>query len=210
MEDLKIVVGKNLAALRKKKKLTQIELAEKFNYSDKAVSKWEQGATLPDLETLKQLCDFYGVSIDYLTKEENIKDPHVETQETNITFINHIITSCLLGMIIWMVATIIFVYPLVVKQQQTYYWNIFIWAVPATCLVVFFMNLIYFKANKTLTFIALTTFVWSLLAGVFIHFFFFAYNPLNLWPVFLVGIPMQGILLLWFVRLPTKKVAKRK
>lgn len=210
MEELKIVVGKNLAALRKKKKLTQIELAEKFNYSDKAVSKWEQGATLPDLETLKQLCDFYGVSIDYLTKEENIKDPHVETQETNITFINHIITSCLLGMIIWMVATIIFVYPLVVKQQQTYYWNIFIWAVPATCLVVFFMNLIYFKANKTLTFIALTTLVWSLLAGVFIHFFFFADNPLNLWPVFLIGIPMQCILLLWFVRLPTKKVAKRK
>ena len=65
MDDLKTVVGKNLASLRKQAKLTQIELAEKFNYSDKAVSKWEQGATLPDLETLKQLSDFYGVTIDY-------------------------------------------------------------------------------------------------------------------------------------------------
>ncbi len=210
MEDLKIIVGKNLAALRKKSKLTQIELADKFHYSDKAVSKWEQGSTLPDLETLKQLCDFYGVSLDYLTREENINDPHVETSETRISFINHIITSCLLGMVIWMVATIIFVYPLVVKQQETYYWNIFVLAVPATCLVIFFMNLIYFKANKLLTFIALTTFVWSLLSGVFLHFFFFAENFLNLWPVFLIGAPMQGILLLWYVRLPTKKVAKRK
>ena len=67
MEDLKIIVGKNLAALRKKKKLTQIELADKFNYSDKAVSKWEQGATLPDLETLCQLCDFYRVTTEVLT-----------------------------------------------------------------------------------------------------------------------------------------------
>ena len=52
MDDLKVIVGRNLAALRKRRKLTQLELAEQMNYSDKAVSKWEQGATLPDLETL--------------------------------------------------------------------------------------------------------------------------------------------------------------
>ena len=48
-KDLKEIVGKNLASLRKKKQLTQIELAHIFNYSDKAVSKWELGATLPDM-----------------------------------------------------------------------------------------------------------------------------------------------------------------
>ena len=66
MDDLKIIIGKNLSSLRKARKLTQLELAEKLNYSDKAVSKWEQGATTPDIETLKQLCDFYGVTLDYL------------------------------------------------------------------------------------------------------------------------------------------------
>ena len=66
MDDLKIIIGKNLSSLRKARKLTQLELAEKLNYSDKAVSKWEKGATTPDIETLKQLCDFYGVTLDYL------------------------------------------------------------------------------------------------------------------------------------------------
>ena len=43
MEDLKVIFAQNLIALRKQMKLTQIELAEKINYSDKAVSKWERG-----------------------------------------------------------------------------------------------------------------------------------------------------------------------
>ena len=89
MDDLKVIVGRNLAALRKRRKLTQLELAEQMNYSDKAVSKWEQGATLPDLETLKQLCDFYGVTLDYLVDKDNILNPQLDTSKEKIVFINH-------------------------------------------------------------------------------------------------------------------------
>ena len=52
MEELKKIVGQNLTLLRKEKKMTQLEIAELFNYSDKAVSKWENGDTLLELETL--------------------------------------------------------------------------------------------------------------------------------------------------------------
>ena len=52
MEELKSIIGENLASLRKEKKLTQAELAERFNYTDKAISKWEKGETSPDIETL--------------------------------------------------------------------------------------------------------------------------------------------------------------
>ena len=72
MEDLKIIFAQNLIALRKQMKLTQIELAEKINYSDKAVSKWERGESIPDVSVLMVIADLFGVSIDFLvTKHEN-------------------------------------------------------------------------------------------------------------------------------------------
>ena len=147
MEDLKLIVGKNLSALRKKHKLTQIELAEKFNYSDKAVSKWEQGATLPDLDTLKQLCDFYGVSIDYLTQAENIKNPKYDAGKEKFLLINHITMTCLLSSIVWIIAVIIFVYPFVFLHSSYVYWPVFIWTVAANALVIFFCNLRWFKSK---------------------------------------------------------------
>lgn len=78
MKSLKEIVGENLTELRKNKKLTQFELAEQLNYSDKSISKWENGDNLPDLETLNELCNFYGVTLDYLTHpvEEN-KDKYI-------------------------------------------------------------------------------------------------------------------------------------
>ena len=51
-EQLKQTVANNIAQLRKSKGLTQLELAERLNYSDKAVSKWERGEGLPDVLVL--------------------------------------------------------------------------------------------------------------------------------------------------------------
>ena len=206
MEDLKIIVGKNLSSLRKAHKMTQAELAEKFNYSDKAVSKWEQGATLPDLETLKQLCDYYGVSLDYLTKEENIDKPTIDDKREKAIFINHIITSCLLGLIIWMIATLIFAYPLIFKENQSPYWLVFVWALCATALMTVVLNFIFFKKNRIVSFIAWTVFAWSAIAAVFLHFMVFNSQGKNMWPIFLIGIPLQMIFILWFII--RKKVIK--
>ena len=64
MKDLRKIIGDNLTELRKRRGLTQLELAEKFNYTDRAVSKWENGDTLPDVEVLYQLCEYYGVTMD--------------------------------------------------------------------------------------------------------------------------------------------------
>ena len=53
--DIKENFAKNLTNFRKQANLTQVELAEKLNYSDKAVSKWERGESIPDLYALKTL-----------------------------------------------------------------------------------------------------------------------------------------------------------
>ena len=56
MENIKETIAKNLVELRKSHKLTQSALAEKLNYSDKAISRWEHAETLPDIETLCKVC----------------------------------------------------------------------------------------------------------------------------------------------------------
>ena len=71
MEDLKIIFAQNLIMLRKQMKLTQIELAEKINYSDKAISKWERGESIPDVSVLLNLAKLFGVDIDFLVTEHN-------------------------------------------------------------------------------------------------------------------------------------------
>ena len=64
--DIRQNLASNIALHRKALKLTQAELAEKLNYSDKAVSKWERGEAVPELTVLKQIADFFNVTIDYL------------------------------------------------------------------------------------------------------------------------------------------------
>lgn len=59
-------IGKTIATLRKAKGWTQVELAEKLNVSDKAVSKWESEAGLPEISQLPAMATLFGVTIDYL------------------------------------------------------------------------------------------------------------------------------------------------
>ena len=81
MENINKIIGKNLLNLRKQHKLTQMELAEKFNYSDKSISKWEAGDSMPSIEILNELAKFYGVTLDYLVTEEHNKILENKQQE---------------------------------------------------------------------------------------------------------------------------------
>ena len=71
MENIKEVIKDNLIKLRKDNKLTQLELAQKIGYSDKAISRWETGETTPDVETLNSLASLYNVPISFFFEEYN-------------------------------------------------------------------------------------------------------------------------------------------
>ena len=71
MEDLKQIISKNIVSLRNSENMTQAELAEKLNYSDKAVSKWERGDSLPDVIVIKQIADIFGVTVDSLLTDND-------------------------------------------------------------------------------------------------------------------------------------------
>jgi transcriptional regulator with XRE-family HTH domain len=109
MEDLKQVIAQNIIELRKSMQLTQAELAEKLNYTDKAVSKWERAESIPDIIILKQIADLFGVSVDYLLeaehKEEEFKTPYSDKYKNR----NRFIITLLATMLVWLIATTVFV-----------------------------------------------------------------------------------------------------
>lgn len=201
MKDTRTIISENLQQLRKEKKLTQLELAEKFNYSDKAVSKWENGDTLPDIETLLQLCEFYGVTLDYLVHEGDKKDKEKfvvnQTEKSN-----NIAISSLIVCAFWILVTSIFVYSTIaLKNGDKYfaYWPVFVLGVPLSCLSFAITNRIYFK-SRTINFITMTLFVWGTLATAYTMAAFA--NTSNygvLWPIFLMGVPLEAALTIWFI-----------
>ena len=71
MTDIKSVIAKNISQLRTKSGMTQLELAESLQYSDKAVSKWERGESVPEIATLKAIAELFDVTLDYLVSEEH-------------------------------------------------------------------------------------------------------------------------------------------
>lgn len=95
-------IGKKITELRKKKGLSQEELAEKIGVARQTISKWELGETSPDLKQAKELSNIFNISLDELTNN-NIKDVLVE-KTTNTEKLAGIILKILKFMIIFIIA----------------------------------------------------------------------------------------------------------
>ena len=78
-----IKIGKFIAFCRKEKNLTQGELAEKLYITDRAVSKWERGLSLPDADKMLDLCNILDINVNELLNGEkiNMKDSNKKTDE---------------------------------------------------------------------------------------------------------------------------------
>lgn len=189
MDNLKKVIGDNLTKLRKSKNLTQAELALKFNYSDKAISKWEKGDTLPDIEVLSSLCDFYGVTLDYLTHSTN-QDKYIKEEDPTIKT-NRIITLALIFVVIWMIPVIIFTYTYLVGKSG--YWVSFSWAIPVSAAVLGLYNRRTFR-SKVFNIACLSSFDWGTITSIYLTVL--VTSQANVWPLFLIGIPIQMIIVL--------------
>lgn len=200
MENIREIIGENLQALRKQKGLTQLDIAERFNYSDKAVSKWEKGDTLPDIETLNDICNFYGVTLDYLTHQGNKKEKEKYVIEKGSILLNHILITILISLSFIMIATIYFVYSCLVGNMEPY-WLAFIWAVAPTCLSVSYCNYRFFKSKITY-FISNTVFIWSIIVGVFLQVW--VNCNISVWPIFLLGAPLEAALIIWLMMVKKK------
>lgn len=189
MEELRAVVARNLTACRKAAGLTQMQLAEKLNYSDKAVSKWERGESLPDVAVLCELAKLYGVTLDYLVVEHADKKLALYGREKRRTRILVTAMSCLL---VWFVATLVFAMLHIFQAKGEGQWLLFIWAIPVTfILCVVFSGIWGNRYHRTLSVSAL---IWSIALALFLTL------PLpNSWLFFVVAAPLQILTVFWFL-----------
>lgn len=202
MDDLKQIIAKNIIDLRKKNSMTQAELAERLNYSDKAVSKWERAESVPDVAVLKNIADIFSVRIDYLVTEEHT-DPSLELPRISRRRVrNHKLILGMCIMLVWLIATFIFVLLQSILPDATQQWMTFVFAVPATLIVWLIFNSIWFDTKRN--FAIISALVWSVLGVIYLSLLLFA--SFNAWLLFFIGIPAQIIVILWSgIRLSRKK-----
>ena len=191
MNNAKEMLAANLVKLRSESKMTQSEVAEKLNYTDKSVSKWERGEAIPPIDVIKDLADLYGVSLDYLVSDtENASYDKRYTSKSNNT--NKIIIMFLAVSLVWIIAYVLFAYGIIFAEQS--FWTLFIGAVPLTCIVLIVFNSIWGK--RKYTFILISILIWSLITTIFLVFII-SPSHYNLWAIYVIGVPLQIATILW-------------
>ena len=201
-EKLKNQLGANIVMYRKRSGLTQAKLAERLNYSDKAVSKWERGESMPDVLTLVQLAELFDVKVDDLIRDpeeipENTGGPieHVMEAAVEKTLkrkANKRVILSLSSLLVWFVALLVFV--VVSSLDIPRSWIAFLYAIPADAIVQLTLRSAWrdFRWNKALISIIMWGGLLSLYASLklFVH--------VDIWKLFLLGVPGQFAVLLWF------------
>jgi transcriptional regulator with XRE-family HTH domain len=199
MSDLKSVIARNIADLRKSMNWTQAELAQKLNYTDKAISKWERAESTPDVAVLKGMADLFEVSINYLFEHEHPKDhgpfaPMVTKQKMR----NRLIIALVSAAGIFLMATILYVilglFSITVCDPS---WMLYIYAIPVAMIVLLIFNSIW--GRKKINLAIITGIIWSVLLSIYLSF-----QADNIWTIFLIGIPAQIIVLLLIPIKPIK------
>lgn len=195
MDNISKVIANNLIFLRRTHDLTQQDLASKINYSDNAVSRWERGEATPNVETLAAIAEYFGITVADLL-DENF--PIKSTPKQKGKRVQRIFVILFSVSIVWTFALVGFIYTLMFKNSLGDYgengWLIFVTGVPISCLVLYFYNKMW--GNKVYHLAIFSVFWWSVLAAIYLHILFL--TGVNLWLIFLLGIPAQLAQILWF------------
>ena len=178
---LRKTVAKNIAQYRKVHHDTQLDLATKLNYSDKSVSKWERGESLPDVYILSQIAELYGVSVSALIGEIQ---PPKESKPHYHMFI--LLLSLALTMA---VATLLFSMFMICKVDYPA-WMFFVYALPVCSIIcIVFPSLWWGILWQGVSVSAL---IWTLGLSLYLSF-----ELENVSLIFLVCAALQVLTLLW-------------
>ena len=201
-------IATNIAFYRKQSGMTQAELAEKINYSDKSISKWESGNGVPDVYTLMQMAKLFKVSLNDLVGEKAVQTDKQRKRTRGLETLIMLLSSG----IIWLVATCFFVALQLVMPGRAPWWMVFVYIAPANAilLIVFACAWKY----RLLNFVSVTILIWSALTSFYLSGRFIAiengWGYEGLWTVFLLGAPLQVLEVLWVFFRTTLQHRKRK
>ena len=202
-ESLRSVIAMNLSELRKGRGMTQQDLAEKLNYTDKAISKWERAESVPDILVLKQIADMFGVTVDYLLcethdeiltpNEEEEKKAHAEAVKRQQSVRARGFVTGMSVLLVWMAALVLFIVFDTVSANPLFQWFVFACAICASLILWLVMNSIWF--NRRRNYLIISLLMWSFLILLFMTVWFLADRLL--WLMFILGIPGQAIIIMW-------------
>lgn len=212
-EKLKRQIGRNIATFRKRMGWTQVELAEKLNYSDKAVSKWERGESVPDVLTLADLADAVGVTVNDLLADLNALPAETGAVQQTMDRVvrktlkrkaNKNIILGLCTILVWFVALLIYVVLSSLEVNKS--WLAFFYAIPANAIVLLSLRSAWhdFRWNRAL----ISAIMWGGLLAVYMTLLVLVH--FNLWKIFLLGILGQVAILLWFKMFRPVKESKEE
>ena len=200
LDNLKDRIGANIAMQRKRVGLTQAGLAEKLNYSDKAISKWERGESMPDVLTLMQLAQLFDISVGDLLEDPNQlpgnpgKLEKAMTQVSEKALKRKANKNVILGLsttLVWFVALLVFV--VISSFDLPNSWVSFFYAVPVNAIVLLSLRSAWrdFRWNRGL----ISVIVWGFLVSIYVSLLVFL--RFNMWRIFLLGIPGEIAIMLW-------------
>lgn len=193
LSELKLISASNIIKLRTRAGLTQAELGEKLNYSDKTISKWERGEAIPDAYVLTQMAELFGVTVDYLLSSHDAWEPPEQQEEEEEEeqrqaerhySINVIIAISVLG--VWTMALTIFV---MLWLFDIILWQTFVVALPVSILT-YMVLICVFRRRKYLQFV-IAAFVLSMF--ILLYFTLPMQKP---WQLFLIAVPAEVIVFL--------------
>ena len=211
-EELKIRVGANIARLRKSRGLTQAELAERINYSDKAVSKWERAESLPDVLTLLNLAEQLGTDLNTLTgcapeipEPEPMPEPAPEPESEPVPepepavkklarryTADKTVIQKLSSILVWVVA--LFLYMVLDAFGVKNLWLLFVVAVPVNAIVLLSLRSAWklYGWNRIL----ISIIMWGFLLTIYL--LLLVVGKVNVWKILPMGLLGQAAILLWF------------
>ena len=201
MENLREIIAENIAALRTKRGMTQSELAEKLNYSDKSVSKWERAEGIPDVVVLKSMADIFGVTVDYMLTEHNAEEevlpeeeqaaegemPAAVSGDMSVPTRRRMIIGVVMAGI-WTLALLAFI---IVWLCGRIRWIIFVGAIPVSLITLLVLHSIW-EGGKN-NFQIISALCASIVCTVYLSFI-----RHNWWQLFLLLIPAELIVILCF------------
>lgn len=189
MEEARLALASNLIKLRTNAGITQAELGEKLNYSDKTISKWERADALPDVLVLKQISELFHVSIDDLLnpndKWEKPREPGLKNflRKYSITAITMVAIAG-----IWTLAVLVFAILWMLGRVE---WTIFAYAVPVSLITYLVLHSVWRGGKHNVYIVA--ALVVSIIGAIYI-----ALLKYHLWQLFLVVVPAEVVVFLSF------------
>ena len=187
MNQIETNISKNIKELRVASGMKQSELGEKIAYSDKTISKWENGSSVPDIVALGAVADLFGITVDDLIKE-NAADKLINREKKpSSNQSNDIVMLCLSVLSVFTIAVTVYVAFFIIKKVV--FWQVFVWAIPVSA----YLCAKYNKAHGNIKWVNTVLFsliCWGLIVAAYLQILSY-----NLWPIFFIGAPIEAMII---------------